>query len=71
MITVTTRAPSENQRIQTVKRMREAGQVIAYTLADNTGIGRQAATALAMFAEKNGHLESHGYTFTITKEATK
>lgn len=67
MIAVTTTTPAGNQRTSTVAKRRDAGRIIAYTLADNTTITRQNATKLAMQAEKIGSVESHGYSFSIAE----
>jgi hypothetical protein len=70
-MTLTTTTPTGKQRTAHVSKMRDAGQIIAYTLADNTGIARKEATRLAMHAEKTGTLTTHGYTFTIEQEETR
>ena len=64
-MTVTTITPTGKQRTTEVTKIREAGQIVAWTLADNTGMTRKDATRLAMQAEKTGTLESNGYTFRI------
>lgn len=62
---VTTTTPKGKQRISPAKNIREAGQIVAWTLADNTGISRKEATQLGMQAERERNLTSHGYTFAI------
>ena len=67
MITVTTITPAGKQDETTFTKIREAGKMIAYRLADNTGMDRREGTQLAMQAERTGHAEARGYAFTITR----
>jgi hypothetical protein len=67
---VTTLTPDGKTRQREVAKIREAGQIVAWTLADNLLTDRKTATKLAMQAEKQGGIESHGYTFVI-QQATK
>jgi hypothetical protein len=64
---VITTTPTGKQRTTDVRKLRDAGQVVAFTLADNTGMSRRDATKLGMQFEQTGTLESNGYTFRIER----
>lgn len=68
MFTVTTHTPAGKTRQATVTKIKEAGQIVAWTLADNLIVDRKEATKLAMQAEKERTLQHAGYTFTIERE---
>lgn len=65
MLTVTTHTPQGKTRQAEVAKIKDAGRIVAYTLADNLNITRKEATKLAMQAEKERTLSHGGYTFTI------
>lgn len=68
MFTVTTHTPQGKTRQAEVAKIKDAGRIVAYTLADNLNIARKDATRLAMQAEKERTLSHAGYTFIIEKQ---
>lgn len=65
---VTTYPPNGIARSTSAQSLREAGKIIAYTIADNTRTDRKTCTRIAMEIERAKTGEYAGYRFSITRE---
>lgn len=66
MYTVTRHLPDGTVKTQEATSKRNAGQLVAWCLHDNTTMDKKTATKHGIEAEKTGTTSANGYTFTIT-----